>query len=340
MRRDWRAASLLPFQGEIKSARNDAREIFDYVLRMKLDPHIAAWAKHFGAQPDFDWRGPVEDVRRRFWRFAHDLETDAPALHDIRDVEVGGAEGKLPARLYTPIGAGVSGPGIVYFHGGAFVLGDLDSHELLCRRLADAAHMRVLSVAYRLAPEHRFPAAAEDAIAAARWAVSQGSEFGIDGRVAVAGDSAGGNLVAVVSQQTRKDLALKAQLLIYPSTQWVEMTPSQVRLREGHLLTQAVQDFFKDKYLRSREDGYDTRASPLLENDLTGLPPAYIVTGALDPLRDEGKAYADKMAACGVGVTYREYAAQPHGFFSMTSISSVAKEAIAEAGAWLAQRMG
>lgn len=328
------------FCAEIKCARADACVIFRYVLHVKLDPHLAAWAKHFGTKPDFDWRGPIEDVRRRFWRFAHDLETDAPSLNDIRDLEIGGAEGPLPARLYTPIGAGVQGPGIVYFHGGAFVLGDLDSHELLCRRLADASHMRVLSVAYRLAPEHRFPAAAEDAIASARWTVAHTAELGMEPqRLAVAGDSAGGNLAAVVSQQTRKEkLGLRAQLLIYPSVQWVEMTPSQLRLREGHLLTQAVQDFFKDKYLRSREDGYDVRASPLLENDLAGLPPAYVVAGSLDPLRDEGKAYADKMAACGVSVTYREYN-QPHGFFSMTGISSVAKEAIAEAGAWLAKRM-
>jgi acetyl esterase len=306
---------------------------------MKRDPHLAAWAKHFGAS-DIDWRTPIEEARKHFWRFAHDLERDAPALQDIRNVEVGGAERMLPARLYTPIGAGVQGPCLIYFHGGAFVLGDLDSHELVCRRLADAAHVRVLSVAYRLAPEHRFPAAAEDAIAATRWVAAHGDGFGIEGaRLAVAGDSAGGNLAAVAAQQTRGDLHLRAQLLIYPSTQWVEMTPSQLRLREGHLLTQAVQDFFKDKYLRTREDGYDVRASPLLENNLTGLPPAYVVTGALDPLRDEGKAYADKMAACGVSVAYREYANQPHGFFSMTAISGVAKEAIAEAGAWLAARI-
>jgi acetyl esterase len=132
---------------------------------------------------------------------------------------------------------------------------------------------------------------------------------------------------------------LRAQLLIYPLTQWVEMTPSQMKLREGYVLTQAVHDYFKDKYLRTRDDRFDVRASPLLAEDLSGLPPAYIITGAYDPLRDEGKAYADKLAAHGVSVIYREYADQPHGFFSLTAISRVAKQAIEDAGAWLAKTL-
>jgi acetyl esterase len=308
-----------------------------YVLQMKLDPHLAAWMQHFVARPDFDWREPVEDARRRFWRFAHALETDAPELAEIRNLEVGGAEGMLPARLYTPFAAGVDGPALIYFHGGAFVIGDLDSHDLLCRRLAHSAGMRVISVAYRLAPEHRFPAAPEDAIAATSWAAANAQALSVDAaRLSVGGDSAGGNLAAVVAQHVRgRGLKLKSQVLIYPSTQWVEMTPSQVRFKEGHLLTRAAQDFLRDKYLCSAEDRFDVRASPLLANDLTGLAPAYIVTAGLDPLRDEGRAYADKLAACGVVVTYREFAEQPHGFFSMTGISTPAKRAIEACGEWL-----
>lgn len=304
---------------------------------MKLDPHLAAWMQHFGASPDFDWREPVEDARKRFWRFAHSLETDAPALAEVRDLQTGGAEGMLPARLYTPFAAGVDGPALIYFHGGAFVIGDLDSHDLLCRRLAHSAGQRVLSVAYRLAPEHRFPAAPKDAIAATLWAAENALGLGFDAaRLSVGGDSAGGNLAAVTAQQVRRrGLKLAAQVLIYPSTQWMTMTPSQVRLAQGHLLTGAVQDFFRDKYLRSEEDRYDVRASPLLENDLAGVARAYIVTAGLDPLRDEGRAYADKLAACGVAVTHREFPDQPHGFFSMTGISAVAKQAIEACGTWL-----
>ncbi len=302
---------------------------------MKLDPQIAAWMARLNPEQHF------ETAHRNFWRLAHTFERDAPEMHDIRTLDVEGADETLKARLYTPLAAGVSGPALIFFHGGAFVVGDLDSHEMMCRRLAHAARMRVLSVAYRLSPKHRFPCAVDDVIAATRWTAQHGSAFGMDAaRLAVGGDSAGGNLAAVVTQQTKGEIRLGAQLLIYPSTQWVEMTPSQVRLRQGYVLTQAVQDYFKDKYLRTREDGMDVRASPLLAEDFTGLPPAYIITGSYDPLRDEGKAYADKLAAFGVPTVYREYADQPHGFFSLTAISRVAKQAIEEAGVWLAKTLG
>lgn len=302
---------------------------------MRLDPKIAAWMQRLRPDEHF------ETAHRNFWRLAHKFERDAPPMHETRTIEVDGADEKLRARLYTPEAAGPSGPGLIFFHGGAFVVGDLDSHDMICRRLAHAANMRVLSVAYRLSPKHRFPCAVDDVIAATRWMVRHGAEIGMEAaRLGIGGDSAGGNLAAVVTQQTKGEFRLGAQLLIYPSTQWVEMTPSQLRLREGYMLTQAVQDYFKDKYLRTREDGFDVRASPLLADDLSGLPPAYIITGGYDPLRDEGKAYADKLAAHGVAVVYREYADQPHGFFSLTAISRVAKQAIEDAGAWLARTMG
>lgn len=305
---------------------------------MKLDPRVAEWMQRLQTP---DWRGPVDEMRRRFWQTAHALERDAPPLLEVRDLKFPGADEDLPARLYVPQAAGVSGPGLIFFHGGFFVLGDLESHDMMCRRLAHDAGMRVIAVAYRLAPEHRFPAAADDCAAAARYIHEHAAQFGIDpSRIGVGGDSAGGNLSAVTAQQARKGgPPLKAQLLIYPSTQWVQMTPSQIRLREGYVLTQAVQDFFRDKYLAKHEDRFDVRASPLLENDLFGLPPAYIVTGGYDPLRDEGKAYGDKLAACGVDVTWRDYPDQLHGFFNMTAVSRVAKEAIADAGKWLAKTL-
>lgn len=283
----------------------------------------------------FDWKKPIAEIRKGFWRMMHDLEADAPQMHDVRALTVGGGAGGLDARLYTPFAAGAApGPGLVFFHGGGFVTGDLDSHDVICRRIADAGRLRVLSVAYRLAPEHKFPAAPDDALAAARWAMAHAATIGFDAaRIAVGGDSAGGNLAAVVAQAERA--RLKAQALIYPMTQLIQMTPSQIRMQDGFPFTQAAQDFFKDKYLARREDAFDVRVSPLLENQLQGLPPALVITAGLDPLHDEGRAYADKMAACGVAVTHRHHAKAVHGFFNMTAVSAAAKTAIADTGRWL-----
>lgn len=306
-----------------------------------LDPNLKALLDRARARP-FDWRGPVDAMRRRFWRQMQAWEAEAPQLLEVRDLTVDGAAGPLKARLYTPFAAGVTSPGLVFLHGGGFVVGDLDSHDMLCRRLADAGRLRVLSVAYRLAPEHRWPAAPEDAMAATRWAFANAAALAFDpARIGVGGDSAGGNLSAVVAQGLKGDAhaRLKAQVLIYPCTQFLKMTPSQLRLQEGYVLTQAAQDFFVRQYLPDRESVYDWRASPLVTDDLGGLPPAYVVTAGFDPLLDEGKAYADKLAACGVPVTYRAYPDQVHGFFNMTAMSKTAREAIAACGQWLARTL-
>lgn len=307
---------------------------------MSLDPRLQSYLDKLRERPGFDWRGSVEEARRMFWKQAHALEADAPVMLETRAVRVAGAEGSLDARLYVPYAVGADhGPGIIYFHGGGFTVGDLDSHEMLCRRLADSARVRVLSVAYRLAPEHKFPAAPEDAYAATQWAAAHADDIGfVSDRIMVAGDSAGGCLSAVVAQETKKrsGAALLAQMLIYPCTQFLQLTPSQIRLKEGYFLTQAAQDFFRDKYMRTREDALDTRCSPILENDLGGLPPTYLVTAGFDPLLDEGVAYGEKLEACGVSVTHRNYPSQVHGFFNMTAISPGAREAIAEAGKWAA----
>jgi acetyl esterase len=308
---------------------------------MALDPPIKVLLEKIARlQPRIDLKATAAQAREHFWKAAQRFEADAPALHEVRALKVEGAAGPLDARLYVPFAAGAGrGAGLVYFHGGGFVVGDLDSHEMLCRRLAAAGPLRVLSVAYRLAPEHRFPCAVEDAVTATRWAFAHAQEIAFDtDRVAVGGDSAGGTLAAVTAQTFKREGGprLGAQLLIYPCTQMIQMTPSQVRLREGFLLTQAAQDFFKDKYLSQREDAYDVRCSPLIENDLVGLPPTYLITAGFDPLFDEGKAYADKLAACGVPLVYRPYPTQVHGFFNMTAVSSAAREAIEDAGQWLA----
>jgi acetyl esterase len=310
---------------------------------MALDPALQRLLDKIGASaPKIELRSSVEAARAQFWKAAHTFEAEAPGLARIESLSVDGAAGPLAARLYTPFAAGaVRGPGLV-FHGGGFVLGDLDSHEMLCRRLAATSHVRVISVAYRLAPEHRFPAGVEDAEAATRAVIAQAERYGIDAaRIAVGGDSAGGSLSAVTAQSLKRGggPALKAQLLIYPCTQFVKMTPSQIRLKEGYYLTQAAQDFFKDQYLRTRDDAFDLRASPLLAEDLAGLPPALLITAGFDPLLDEGNAYGDKLAASGVAVTRQHYTNQVHGFFNMTAVSSKARAAIAAAGDWLAKTL-
>ncbi|MDX2238261.1 MAG: alpha/beta hydrolase [Hyphomonadaceae bacterium] len=309
---------------------------------MALDPPLKALLDKIAAAPRMDWRSGVGALRAEFWRTAQKLEADAPAVRDIVALEVQGAAHPLKARLYVPYAAGAGdGACLVYFHGGGFILGDLDSHEMLCRRLAAASRVRVLSVAYRLAPEHRFPAAADDAAAATRWAIEHAAALSLDpGRIAVGGDSAGGNLAAVVAQDFKRAHGprLLGQMLFYPCVQLVQMTPSQIRLKEGYYLTQAAQDFFKAKYLANPENARDVRASPLLADDLSHLPPAYVLTAGYDPLLDEGKAYADRLAAAGVDVTYAPYANQIHGFLNMTAVSSVARSAIEAAAAWLARR--
>jgi acetyl esterase len=306
-----------------------------------LDPALKDLLAKARAHP-FDWKKPAADLRREFWKQAHKLEADGPQLLEVRNLTVQGAGGPLPARLYVPFAAGVTSPGLVFFHGGGFVLGDLDSHEMLCRRLAEGAKVRVLSVAYRLAPEHKFPAAPEDCIAAARWAFAHAAEIGFDpARIGVGGDSAGGNLTAVVAQAFKRDgaLRLKAQLMLYPCTQFLKMTPSQLKFAEGYFLTQKAQDYFVQQYLGEKDNAYDWRASPLIADDLTGLPPAFLSTVGFDPLLDEGRAYADKLAASGVPTVYRHYANQVHGFYNMTAISKTARDAIQEAADWLASAL-
>jgi acetyl esterase len=291
-----------------------------------------------------DWSGELARMRRAFWRTAHSLEPNPPLLAEIRDTRVPGAETDLPARLYTPFAAGApTGPGLVFFHGGGFVTGDLDSHHAMCRRLAAASGVRVLSVAYRLAPQHKHPAAADDALAAMRWALQHGTGLGLDPeRLALGGDSAGGTLTAVTAQALRASPTPRplAQLLIYPCTQLVEMRTDRIGWRSGPELAQqvaqAAQDYFKDQYLAARDHAFDPRVSPLLADDLSGLPPALVITAGRDPLRDEGQAYAQKMAAFGVPVTLRDYPNELHGFFSLTAVSASARDAIEETGRWLA----
>lgn len=242
----------------------------------------------------------------------------------VTELTVRGADGQLGARLYVPRSAPSSGAGLlVFFHGGGWVVGDLDSHDAYCRSLADEAGIRVLSVDYRLAPEAEAPVAAEDAIAAFSWALEHAEDLGADPAfVGVGGDSAGGNLAAVVAQQcVRRNLPAPAhQILIYPSLDLSGRRPSRDLFAEGFFLTEADIAWYLDHYTPNPALRTDPLISPLLAEDLTGLAPAHVVTAGFDPLRDEGNEYATLLAAAGVPTTHLCEPAMIHGFASILAL--------------------
>ena len=259
---------------------------------------------------------------------------EAPDVAHCEDAQVPGPGGEIPVRYYRPAGsmAGQNLPVLVYYHGGGWVFGDLDSHDVVCRGLANAGRFAVCSVDYRMGPEDKFPAAVEDAKAVVDWLAAGAGGRAVDAsRLAVGGDSAGGNLAAVVALLAReKGPAIAYQALIYPATSMLRDTPSHAEFGEDHLLTSAMQIWCQNHYLRGPEDKTDWRASPLLAEDLTGLAPAYVLTAGFDPLRDEAKAYAERLRAAGVSTTYRCFEGQIHGFITMGKVIDAANEAIAE----------
>jgi acetyl esterase len=247
----------------------------------------------------------------------------------VKDMSIPGPAGAIRARHYVPVNAVPvdssrerssegTRPLLVFFHGGGFVIGDIETHDGLCRLICRDAGVHVLSIDYRLAPEHKAPAAGEDCYAAYRWALEHAAELGADpARVAVGGDSAGGNLAAVVSLQARDHgVQLPAlQLLIYPVTDFNAETRSKTLFAEGFFLTKKDMDWFQANYLEGASVGdEDPWVAPLLAEDLSGLPPALLLTGGFDPLRDEGDQYAAKLAAAGVTVDHRQYPSVVHGF--------------------------
>jgi acetyl esterase len=261
----------------------------------------------------------------------------------VEALEVPTQAGPIPARFYAPAGlpAGVPAPLLVYYHGGGWVIGDLDTHDGVCRFLAAAAGVTVLSIGYRLAPEHPFPEPVEDAWAGFAWAAANAAALGADPtRIAVGGDSAGGNLAAVISLLAREGGgAMPAmQLLIYPVTDSAEDPPSRRLFSEGFLLTKGDMDAFERAYLPPGTDATDPRISILQAPDLTGLPPAYVVTAGFDPLRDEGEAYALQMREAGVRVALRRHPGLVHSFAHLTAISRTSRGAMLEAAGAL--RMG
>jgi acetyl esterase len=276
--------------------------------------------------------GEPEEARARMRRDCLAMAGPTLPVGRVEDLTLPGAEGPIRARHYAPDLPGGPHPLLVFFHGGGFVLGDLDTHDAPCRLLCRHGGMHVLSIDYRRAPEHPFPAGLNDAVAALRWAQAHAGELGADPeRVAVGGDSAGGNLAAVVSQLAARDggAAPVMQLLIYPSTDRVTQRPSRSLFGEGFFLSPSEHDWYDRHYLEGTGTAPDDPlVSPLLATDLTGLPPALVVTAGMDLLRDEGEAYAQALEAAGNRVRHVRVNGLVHGFINMIGFNAASREAL------------
>jgi acetyl esterase len=311
-------------------------------MPVTLDPDAAAVFKAFqdAGRPPYESGTPAE--AREFYLKGRAISNpEPPELKSVQPLAIPSPAGSIPARIYTPMTlrqtAGLA-PCLVFFHGGGWVIGDLDSHDVVCRKLAEAGQLLVISVDYRLAPEHKFPAAVDDAITATAWIAANAKQFGIDAsKLSVGGDSAGGNLAAVVSLAARdgNGPAISGQVLIYPATDFAMTQPSHREPETSILLTHSVIKWFRDHYLNGATDAADWRASPARATTLAGLPPAYVLTAGADPLRDEGDEYAHRLKNAGVPVTYRSFPGQFHGFITMGKLLQQANVAAAEIGDWL-----
>ena len=273
---------------------------------------------------------PVAEARERRRRDARLFAGPRIEVQGVSDLSVPGPAGPIAARLYVPAGFGATAPLVVYYHGGGHVIGDLDTHDQPCRFLARTIPARVLAIDYRLAPEHPFPAAVEDALAAFNWAHAQAAAIGADpDRIAVAGDSAGGNLAAAVSR-----LAVAGdgpapcfQALVYPVVDYSEQRRSYDLFGEGFFLTREEMDWFGEHYFARPEDRTDPRASPILAPDLAGLPPAFVLSAGFDPLRDEAEEYVSRLRDAGVATTLRREPDLVHGFINAVGLGGRAREA-------------
>ena len=274
------------------------------------------------------------DEARRAYRDRRSFtQPAAPEVSSVRELQAAGPAGPIPLRMYRPLGceAGQALPVLVYYHGGGWVIGDLDTHDVLCRELCNAGACAVISVDYRLAPEHRFPAAVDDAVAALYWVHAQAGELRLDpSRIAVGGDSAGGNLAAVAAIAARDagKVPLRLQLLIYPATDQRRGAPSHAANGQGYLLTRESIAYYHDHYLVDARHDDDWRASPLLCENLGGLPPAFVLTAGYDPLRDEGLQYAQRLSEAGARSTLMCFERQIHGFVLMGRVLDEANVAV------------
>ena len=259
-------------------------------------------------------------------------QPDAPEVFKVEDKLVSANGVSVPVRVYHPHAAPSHStlPGLVYLHGGGWTIGDLDTHDVLCRSLCLQAGIVVVAVDYRMGPEHKFPAAYDDSVAAFNWTVAQAASLGIDAsRIAIGGDSAGGNLAAAACLGLRGQSVQPAfQLLIYPATIMWQDTPSYHANGKGYMLTKESIAYYTESYLRNREDAKDWRASPQLAESHAGLPPAFVMTAGFDPLRDEGLMYANALTKAGVSSQYICFERQIHGFITMGRVMQEANTAV------------
>jgi len=297
---------------------------------MSVHPQIAALLERVERSPLPPYHTVPAFVARRIYRDTRSaLAPKPPEVAEARLMIFGN---RVAVRAYRPL-AGEMLPALVFFHGGGWSIGDLDTHDVVCRQLALGARCAVFSVDYRLAPEHPFPAAVEDCFFATKFVFENHGSLKIDSsRIAVGGDSAGGNLAAVVALMARDagGPPLACQLLVYPATDQRCEFPSHERNAEGCLLTKDAIGFFRSAYLPDPRDYTDWRASPLLAQSHASLPPAFVVTAGYDPLLDEGRAYAERLADSGVETVYREYPDMVHGFILFGGALDAANAAIAE----------
>jgi acetyl esterase len=303
---------------------------------MQLDPAVQTLFEQMPLLARYPlWEKSPEEARAEVRAMYEIYDAKVVPIGKTENVEATGPAGALPLRVYTPVAPGSGAlPAIVYFHGGGFVVGDLDCYDTLCRILANESGCRVVAVDYRLAPEHPFPAAVDDCFAALKWVEDKASVLCIDpNRMVVAGDSAGANLAAVtclLARDNKDNPKIVFQLLIYPPTQMGGVSETRPHA-SGYLLDQRSIDWFQSHYVPKDADRADPRLSPLAATDAGRLPPAYIVTAGFDPLREEGLAYAEKLKRADVPVTLVDYPSMIHGFFSMSAFIPLASEAIAAA---------
>jgi acetyl esterase len=297
-----------------------------------LDPQVKVLLDQMAAanQPAFHSQSPA-DARKAMDAMLNVLGP-GPDVHKVEDRKIPGPAGDIPVRIYSPPGKPIGI--LVYFHGGGWVVGDIASHDYVCRALTNAAGCVVVSVDYRLAPEHKFPAGPEDCYAATEWVPKNAASLGSDAdHIAVGGDSAGGNLAAVISlmARDRKGPRIRHQMLIYPVTDAAMDTPSYKEFTaDGFVLSKLDMEWFWGYYLANKRDGENPYASPSRASNLSNLPPAHIITASHDPLRDEGEAYAELLKKAGNRVKVKRYQGVVHGFFSLQAALDQGKTATRE----------
>lgn len=327
-----RALAGLPSGAQVRLSGKPPVQVDGDTLAPEIQLTLALLARR--REPGPETLSPVE-ARQMRRRLAAVYAGKPLAVGAVRDLELD-ASIPLRARHYAPSEAGGPFPLLVYYHGGGFTYGDLDTHDGVCRMLCRHAGAHVLAVDYRLAPEQRFPAAVEDARAGLCWAWEHAGQLGADRhRIGVGGDSSGGNLAAVVSQLAARDggPAPVLQLLIYPATDFTGRRRSRELFGEGFLLSNAEIDWFETNYLGAeRAQASDPRVSPLLARDLSGLPPALVVTASFDPLRDEGEEYAQALQGAGTPATLRRFPGLTHAFIAAAGVSPTCRDALVEIG--------